>query len=143
MKELTIEAKTENAERAAEFVDAELEAMDCPMKAQMQINIAVDEIFSNVAFYAYAPEAGEITIRVERKEDPPTAILTFIDNGKAYDPLQAADPDVSLGAEERGVGGLGIFIVKKTMDAVRYARRDGQNILQIEKRLAPTVRLPE
>lgn len=135
MKELTIEAKVENAECAAEFVNAELEALDCPMKIQMQIAVAVDEIFSNVAYYAYAPKTGPITIRVERADDPARVILTFTDSGKSYDPLQAADPDVGLNAEERKIGGLGIFLVKKMMDAVRYARRDGQNVLRIEKRL--------
>lgn len=142
VKELTIEAKTENAGLAVEFVNAELEALDCPMKAQMQIDIAVDEIFSNVAYYAYAPETGPVTIRIERTDDPPTVILTFTDEGKPYDPLKAADPDVTLGVEERKIGGLGIFLVKKTMDAVRYTRRDGQNVLQIEKRLDQRIKLP-
>ncbi len=143
MKELTVEAKVDNAGLAAEFVNAELEAMDCPLKAQIQIDIAVDEIFSNVAYYAYAPETGPITIRVERRDDPPTVSLTFSDRGKPYDPLQAADPDVTLDAEDRKIGGLGIFLVKKTMDAVRYERRDGQNVLRIEKRLEQTARLPD
>lgn len=64
-------------------------------------------------------------------------IVTFIDHGKPYDPLAKADPDVTLAAEDRPTGGLGIYLVKKTMDDVQYAYRDGQNILTVKKRLGP------
>ena len=135
MKELTIAATVENIEAVTEFVDAQLEALDCPMKAQMQINIAIDELFSNIAHYAYAPEVGEATVRVEVDEDPLSVILTFIDGGKPYDPLSNADPDTTLSAEERSIGGLGIFMVKKTMDAIAYRYEGGKNILTIRKKL--------
>ena len=135
MKELTIAATIENIEAVTEFVDAQLEALDCPMKAQMQINIAIDELFSNIAHYAYAPEVGEATVRVEVEEDPLCVILTFIDGGKPYDPLSNEDPDTTLSAEERGIGGLGIFMVKKTMDAIAYRYEGGKNILTIRKKL--------
>ena len=135
MKELTIEAKIENIEAVTDFVNEQLEALDCPMKAQMQIDIAIDELFSNIAHYAYNPEIGQATVRVEVIEDPLAVTITFIDNGVPYDPLAKADPDTTLSAEEREIGGLGIYMVKKSMDDITYEYRDGQNILAIKKNL--------
>lgn len=135
MKELELEAKVENLSEVVRFVDAQLEAADCPMKIQMQIDIAVEEIFVNIANYAYAPEIGTATVRVEVMGDPPSVDITFIDKGIPYDPLAKADPDVTLSAEERQIGGLGIFMVKKSMDDVKYAYLDGHNILTIKKGL--------
>ena len=105
----------------------------CPLKAQMQVDVAVEEIFVNVASYAYAPGVGNVTIRVEIPDNPRTVVITFIDNGVPYDPLAKADPDVTLSAEERGIGGLGIFMVKKSMDDMVYEYKNGQNILSIKK----------
>ena len=133
--ELEIEADTENLQRVMDFVDEHLEAANCPPKVQMQIDMAVEEIFVNIASYAYQPDKGKATVRVEVGEDPITASITFVDHGVPYDPLKREDPDVSLPAEERGIGGLGIFMVKKTMDDMRYEYRDGQNILTIVKKL--------
>ena len=135
MKELTVEAKTTNIEAVTDFVNEQLEALDCPMKAQMQIDIAIDELFSNIAHYAYNPEIGQATVRVEVVEDPLSVVITFIDNGVPYDPLAKADPDTTLSAEEREIGGLGIYMVKKSMDDITYEYRDGQNILAIKKNL--------
>ena len=135
MKELTIAAKVENLEVVTDFVNEQLEALDCPMKAQMQIDIAIDELFSNIAHYAYNPDVGEATVRVEVSEDPLSVIITFIDNGVAYNPLEKADPDITLSLEERQIGGLGIFMVKKTMDQISYEYRDGKNILTIRKNI--------
>lgn len=135
MKELTIDATVENIAVVTEFVDGELENLDCPMKAEMQINVAIDELFGNIAYYAYNPETGPATVRVEVEEDPLAVLITFIDNGKPYDPLSAAEPDVTLSAEDRKIGGLGIFLVKKTMDDVNYEYKDGQNILRIRKNM--------
>ncbi len=135
MKELTLAASIDNINAVTEFVDAQLEALDCPMKAQMQIDIAIDELFSNIAYYAYGGEAGEATIRFEAAEAPRAVEITFIDSGIPYNPLAAEEPDITLGAEERKIGGLGIFMVKKSMDAVRYEYRDGKNILTIRKNL--------
>ena len=135
MKELTLAAAVENIETVTDFVNEQLEEMDCPVKAQMQIDIAIDEIFGNIAHYAYAPGTGEVTVRVEAAENPLSAVITFIDQGAPYDPLSAADPDVTLSAEERSIGGLGIFMVKKTMDEVTYRRENGCNILSIRKNL--------
>lgn len=135
MKELTINATVENIEKVTAFVDEQLEALDCPMKAQTQIDIAIDELFSNIAHYAYNPEVGPATVRVEVTQDPLAVMVTFIDNGKQYDPLAKEDPDVTLSAEERDIGGLGIYIVKKSMDEITYEYKDGKNILRIKKNI--------
>lgn len=135
MKELTIAATVENIETVTDFVNEQLEALDCPMKAQMQIDIAIDELFGNIAHYAYNPEVGSATVRVEVTEDPLAVIITFIDNGVPYDPLAKADPDTTLSVEEREIGGLGIYMVKKSMDDITYEYKDGQNILKIKKNL--------
>ena len=135
MKELTVEAKTTNIEAVTDFVNEQLEALDCPIKAQLQIDIAIDELFGNIAHYAYNPEIGKATVRVEVIEDPLAVTITFIDNGVPYDPLAKADPDTTLSAEEREIGGLGIYMVKKSMDDITYEYKDGQNILAIKKNL--------
>ena len=133
--EIEIEALTENLQEVLDFVDAHLERVDCPMKAQMQIDIAVEEIYVNIAHYAYTPKNGKAKIRVETKTDPPAVEITFTDWGVPYNPLTKEDPDVTLSAEERAIGGLGIYMVKKSMDDMRYEYKDGQNILTIEKKL--------
>ena len=135
MKELTIAATVENIETVTDFVNEQLEALDCPMKAQMQIDIAIDELFGNIAHYAYNPDVGDATVRVEVTEEPLAVVITFIDKGVPYDPLSKADPNITLSAEEREIGGLGIFMVKKTMDDITYEYKDGQNILTIKKNI--------
>ncbi len=134
MKELTVNAVLENMPKVTEFVDEQLEAFGCPPRAQAQIDIAVDELFGNIVRYAYQPGMGPATVRVEVTGEP-AVILTFIDNGVPYDPLKKADPDTTLSAEERQVGGLGIFMVKKSMDEIAYEYQDGQNILRIKKKI--------
>lgn len=133
MKELTVAATVENIAVVTDFVDEQLEALDCPMKAQMQINIAIDELLSNIAHYAYHPEVGEATVRVEVAKEPLSVIITFIDSGVPYDPLAADEPDTTLSAQERDFGGLGIFMVKKSMDEITYRYENGKNILSIRK----------
>ena len=135
MKELTIEATTGNIETVTDFVNEQLESLDCSMKVQMQVDIAIDELFSNIARYAYNPETGSATVQVEVTENPLAVVITFIDHGKPYDPLAKEDPDTKLSAEERQIGGLGIYMVKKTMDDVSYEYKDGRNILKIKKNL--------
>lgn len=135
MKELTIDAKIENVAAVTAFVDEQLEQLDCPMKTQMQVDIAIDELFGNIAHYAYNPEVGPVTVRVEVTEEPLAVVITFIDKGVPYDPLAKEDPDVTLSVEEREIGGLGIYMVKKTMDAISYEYIDGQNILHIKKNI--------
>ena len=135
MKEMNIEATIDNIPTVTAWVDEQLEALDCPMKAQMQIDIAIDELFSNIARYAYNPETGPATVRVEVVENPMAVVITFIDKGIPYDPLKQEDPNTHLPAEEREIGGLGIFMVKKTMDDIAYEYKDGQNILTIKKNI--------
>ena len=133
MKELTIEATPENVDKAIEFVDEMLEEYGCGMKEQMAIDVAVDELFANIAHYAYNPETGYTTVKVDVVEDPLSVEITFVDNGKPYDPLAKADPDTTQSIEDREIGGMGILIVKKSMDAVDYEYKDGKNILTIKK----------
>ena len=96
----------------------------------------VEEIFVNISSYAYNPETGPATIRAGITEEPLSVIISFIDNGKQYDPLAKPDPDVKIPLKERKKGGLGIFMVKKTMDDVSYEYKDGQNILTITKTIS-------
>ena len=135
MKELTIAATVENIEAVIDFVSEQLEALSCPVKAQMQIAVAIDELFGNIAQYAYKPDVGEATVRVEVIDTPLSVVITFIDGGVPFDPLAAAEPDTALSAEERPLGGLGIFMVKKTMDKITYRYENGRNILSIRKTL--------
>ena len=131
--ELELEALVENLPWVQEFIDSHLEKVGCPPRAQMQIGLAAEEIFVNIASYAYAPEKGRAKVRVEVAGEPVTVTLTFLDRGVPYDPLQREDPDVTLPADERDIGGLGILLTKKTMDDVAYEYRDGQNILTLKK----------
>ena len=133
--ELEIEATTENLPEVQTFVEERLAELDCSPKAQMQIALAVEEVFVNIANYAYAPEKGAATVRVEVSEEPISVTITFLDRGIPYDPLAMDDPDLTIPAEQRKVGGLGVFMVKKTMDDVSYEYRDGQNILTLKKNL--------
>lgn len=135
MAKIAVKANLESMAQVTAFVEEQLESMDCPMKIQMQIAIAVDELFSNIARYAYPDGDGEAMVCVEKQEAPSAVLVTFIDRGTPYDPLKKEDPDTTLAAEEREVGGLGIFLVKKSMDDMRYEYRDGQNVLTIVKNL--------
>ena len=132
-RELVLDAEVDNLERVLGFLEEQLTAADCPMKAQMQLCVAAEEIFVNIASYAYAPGTGKATVRVAIEEEPRRAIVTFLDSGTPFDPLAREDPDVTLSAEERQIGGLGIFMTKKTMDDVSYVYRDGQNVLTLKK----------
>lgn len=135
MKELTLNAAIENIPVVTDFVNGQLEMFGCSMKIQIQIDVAIDELFSNIARYAYDSDAGPATVRVELIQEPRSVEITFIDNGIPYDPLKKTDPDTSLTIEERETGGLGIYIVKKSMDTVVYEYKDGRNILKITKNL--------
>ena len=136
-KELKLPATVDNISAVTNFVEHELTERNCPKSAKAQINIAIDEIFGNIAQYAYNPKHGGATVRVEVTDDPIEVILTFMDKGKPYNPLEKADPDVTLSVKERKVGGLGIFIVKKSMDEIVYHYEDGKNVLKIRKNIEP------
>jgi len=135
MKEITVKALIENVEVVTNFINEELDKLNCEQKAKAQIDIAIDELFSNIANYAYNPEIGEATVRFEVCDKPLSVTITFMDNGVPYDPLSKEDPNVSLLAEERDIGGLGVFMVKKSMDSVEYEYKDNKNILRIKKNI--------
>ena len=130
-----MEAVRENIPRITEFVDAALEQMNCGVKTQMAIDIALDEILANICHYAYAPGTGTVEVCVDHDAENRTAEITFRDRGVPFDPLQKEDPDTTLTAEEREIGGLGIFLVRKTMDAMKYRREGGFNVLTIRKKI--------
>ncbi|MGN0392331.1 MAG: ATP-binding protein [Bariatricus sp.] len=132
-KEITVEATVDNLDKVTSFVEEALEENGCPMKVQMQINIAIDEIFSNISYYAYQPDTGDATVQLEMSEEPAAVTITFIDQGIPYDPLSQEEPDTTLSADERKIGGLGIFMVKKSMDELSYEYKDGKNILRMKK----------
>ena len=133
--EINVKASLENLQEVIAFVDGFVEELGASMKAQMQIDVAVEEIFVNIASYAYAPDTGDATIKIGKDPENNKVFITFVDSGKPYNPLEKEDPDITLSAEERGVGGLGIFMVKKSMDDMRYEYKDGQNIVTIMKKL--------
>ena len=135
MKSLTVPAELERLQTVQDFIAEELESRDCPMKAQFQIEVAVEEIFVNIVSYAYRPEVGEATIRCAVEEEPLQVTIQFLDHGKPFDPLAKEDADTSGEALEEREGGLGILMVKKSMDDVRYDYENGKNILTIRKRL--------
>ena len=135
MTEITVEAKIENVRQVTDFLEAELEKLDCPMKAQMQLDVAMDEIFSNIARYAYPDQNGAAAVRMDFDEKTRLFSLEFRDQGIPFNPLEQAEPDTALGVEARGIGGLGIFLVRKTMDEVSYQYTDGSNILCLKKRI--------
>ena len=135
MKQLDIEAERENLPQVLAFVGAVLDEVGCGHRERIQIETAIEEVFVNIASYAYNPETGPATIRVETKMDPLSVIMSFIDHGKPYDPLAKPDVDLDRSMKERKKGGLGIFMVKKSMDGVDYEYKDGQNILTITKEL--------
>lgn len=133
VKELRVKADVSELDKVLSFTDAILESMGCSMKVQMQIDVAVEEIFVNIAHYAYPSGDGEAVIRVGADEANRAVSITFIDQGIPYDPLKNEDPDITLSAEDRPIGGLGIFMVKKSMDDVSYEYKDNQNQLTIKK----------
>jgi len=135
MIEMNIPAVIENIPEVTEVIDEYLESVGCPLKAQMQIDIAIDELFSNIAKYAYAPDEGMVYVCAEFDEEIHAVSLTFKDSGKPFDPFAIKEPDISLAAEDRDIGGLGIHIVKRRMDAVSYEYADGYNIVKIIKRI--------
>jgi anti-sigma regulatory factor (Ser/Thr protein kinase) len=135
VKEITVDAMIENMNTVTAFVDDFLDQIACPMKSRIQINIVIDEIFGNICHYAYKDSVGAVTVRVESGNTPKAVFLTFTDNGIPYNPLDTEDPDITLSSEERKIGGLGIYLVKKNMDEMKYEYVNQQNRLWMEKRL--------
>ena len=133
LDELTLEARTENLTRVLAFLTSHLQEHGCLPKTQRQIEVAAEEIFVNIAHYAYKAGVGSATVRFAMEED--MAVMTFIDSGVPYNPLARPDPDLTLPSRERPIGGLGIYMVKKTMDSVAYEHKDGQNVFTMRKML--------
>lgn len=130
-----VNADVNELQRVLDFVDVCVQGFDCSPKTMIQINVSVEEIFVNIAHYAYSDKTGEAVIEVEIIDELKTASITFIDCGIKYDPLAKPDPDVTLSAKDRKIGGLGIFMTKKFMDELLYEYRDGQNVFCMKKKL--------
>ena len=129
--ERRFDAGEESLDAVIDFTKEMLADKPVPKKVATQILTAVDEIFTNIASYAYPEGNGSVWLSVSVDEN--TVRLRFTDSGIAFDPMQTEDPDVDMPADEREIGGLGIFLVKKTMDRIAYARKDGKNVLKLQK----------
>ena len=128
------EADVKNLSKVLEFIDSFLESVDCSPKAQMQIDTSVEEIFVNIAGYAYQDNKGTADIEIYLTDNN-TVCIELTDSGIPFDPLAKADPDISLSASKRKIGGLGIFMVKKMMDKTEYLRYDNCNKLYLYKKI--------
>ncbi len=134
MKEISVKADKEVINEVFDFVEGELGQIEgCTRKDIMRIHMVVDELFANVANYAYGDGDGDVKVGFEFDSD--TAVISFTDSGKPYNPLEQEEPDVTLSARERRIGGLGVFLVKNTVDDIRYENRDGKNIVKIYKKV--------
>ena len=135
MKRLTVPARSDQLANVLAFITLELEAHGCPPKACLKLAVVAEEIFVNIAHYAYAPDEGDATIEIAVTGDPPIAVLNFVDSGVPYNPLEKPDPNVSLSAEEREIGGLGIYMVKEIVDSIHYEYAKNRNVLTLTKAL--------
>ena len=135
MENLKLQANDDTLYTVLDAIEAHLDENDCPNDVKTRILIAVEEIYVNIAHYAYHPGVGAATVRVEVVDTPLSVVVSFIDKGVPYDPLSKEDPDVGLPLVEREIGGLGIYMVKKSMDEITYEYREGQNILRIRKEI--------
>ena len=128
-------AKTDALADVLSFVEENLEGFDCPMKSQIALCVAIEEMFINIARYAYGDGDGDMCLGIGFEEESRKVTFRMTDKGVPFDPLKKEDPDITLSAEEREIGGLGIFIVKKTMDTVAYTYENGENILTMTKKI--------
>ena len=135
MNEMRLTATCESLDEVNAFVEGKLEQYECSPRTTMQLMVALEELYVNIASYAYAPGNGEAVVRVELDKENDMVRLVLIDWGVPFNPLDREDPDVTLSAEERRIGGLGIYMVKKSMDLFTYERRDGMNIVTIGRKL--------
>lgn len=133
MKQLTVDAKIENLEMLTDFIRDELIRHQCPKATITQISVVTDEIFTNISEYAYTPDSGSAYVGVDVDDKARTITLSFRDSGSRFNPLQMEEPDITLPASERPIGGLGIFMVKKMMSSVSYDYVDGFNVLTAKK----------
>ena len=135
MTNKTFPAKTKSLNEVLGFVEETLEDFECPVKIQTAICVAIEEVFVNVAHYAYPEDSGDMTLHIGFDEVSRAITFRMTDKGVPFDPLKKPDPDITLSAEEREIGGLGIFIAKKTMDSLSYAYENGENVLTMIKKI--------
>ena len=136
MTERIFPAALDQLEQVQAFIAEQLEGYACSEKAKFQLDVAVEEIFVNIAHYAYPPDQpGWALIRCRVEQDPLRIQVQFVDGGVPFNPLAKKDADITLSAEERNIGGLGILMVKRSMDGVDYAYSGGKNILTFTKHL--------
>ena len=135
MKQMKTKARREQLESVLMFLEEELSSIKHNTKNKIQLFIAVEELFVNIASYAYYPAEGDAEIDIDTDNENNFVYITFIDSGKPYNPLEREDPDVTLSAKERKIGGLGIYMVKKSMDDMSYEYKNGCNILKIGKKM--------
>ena len=135
MTKKTFPAKVEALSDVLGFVDQMIDSFGCPMKIQTALCVAIEEVFVNVAHYAYGGAEGDMALAIGFDEESRTITFRMTDKGIPFDPLKKPDPDITLSAEEREIGGLGIFITKKTMDSVTYTYENGENILTMTKKI--------
>ena len=135
MMQKTFPARVDALSEVLSFVELTLEGCECPIKLRTAICVAIEEVFVNVAHYAYGDGEGDMTLGIGFDKESRTVTFRLSDRGVPFDPLGRPDPDITLSAEEREIGGLGIFIAKKTMDTLDYAYRDGENVLTMIKKI--------
>lgn len=133
MKEIRVRAKAENLNQVYTFMNEQLSSVCLDSSKRAELDMVVEEIFINIVSYAYESEPGDVTVQMEILTQPDRIWMSFIDDGTPYNPLDRKDPDITLSAEERQVGGLGIYLVKKIMDKVEYQYIEKRNILTIER----------
>ncbi|MDO5146509.1 MAG: ATP-binding protein [Eubacteriales bacterium] len=134
---IKIPATVENWEEVSKFLNETLDEVNASMKTKIQLETAAEEIYVNIAHYAYPEYVGEaeVIFSIDEDEEECEAMLCFKDSGIPYNPLEKEDPDITLSAEEREIGGLGIFMVKQFMDEAEYRHEEGKNIFTIKKKL--------
>lgn len=133
---LTLEADIHNLPELLSFIGRYVQNMEYNHEKKKQLDISVEEIFVNIASYAYPSGSGKVTVSAEYTADTSEITVTFIDDGIPYNPVSSKDPDITLYADKRQIGGLGIFMVKNMMDKLSYEYKCGQNIFKITKKLS-------
>ena len=133
MELIKTKADIDYLDEVTEFIDGQLEEAGCSMEVILSVELSVEEVFTNVASYAYCDGEGEVEITFEKVSDPDRIRIEISDNGLEFDPLKRPDPDISETMKNDNVGGLGIYVVKNQMDTVTYRYENERNILKMEK----------